>query len=146
MAIGKGDVSVRALSVSRGLVGAVVLLAVTAACARSKPGQHTPAPSHEVLTSADLQGQGFSTVLEAIESLRGNWLEKHGTNSFRTPSEIKVYVDGTMLGGIDQLNTIPLASVVYIRHYDGVTATARWGVGHGNGVIYISTHPNNDPI
>jgi hypothetical protein len=136
---------VRAISVSRGLVAAAVLVAAAACAGRRSTGERV-APSHEVLTSADLHGKGFSTVLEAIQSLRGNWLEKHGTNSFRTPSEIRVYVDGTLLGGIGELNTIPLMSVVYIRHYDGVTATARWGVGHGEGVIYISTHPNNDPI
>jgi hypothetical protein len=137
---------VRPISVSKGLVGAAALLVTVAACASHRTASQQVAPSHEVLTSADLHGKGFSTVLQAIQSLRGNWLEKRGTNSFRTPSEIQVYVDGTQLGGIDQLNTIPLASVVYIRHYDGITATARWGVGHGEGVIFISTHPSNDPI
>lgn len=136
----------RALSVAKGLAGTVALLVATGACAAHRQARLQATPSHAVLTSADLNGKGFSTVLQAIQSLRGNWLEKHGTNSFRTPSEIRVVLDGTELGGLDQLGTVPLASVVYIRHYDGVTATARWGVGHSEGVIYISTHPNNDPI
>lgn len=125
---------------------AAALLMVAAACAGRTPSNRAAAPSHEVLTSEDLHGKGFSTVLEAIQALRGNWLETRGTDSFRTPSQIRVYLDGNLLGGVDAISTVPLMSVVYIRHYDGVTATARWGVGHSQGVIYISTHPANDPI
>lgn len=133
-------------SIPGALVRAAALLIVAAACAARAPSHRAPVPNHEMLTSEDLNGKGFSTVLEAIQALRGNWLEKHGTDSFRSPSEIQVYLDGNNLGGLDALSTVPLMSVVYIRHYDGVTATARWGVGHSQGVIYISTHPANDPI
>jgi len=128
------------------LAGTAALLLLAAACATRTPSNRTPTPSHELLTAEDLQGKGFSTVLEAIQSLRGHWLEQRGTDSFYTPSKIRVYLDGASLGSLEALSTIPLMSVVYIRHYDGVTATARWGVGHSMGVIFVSTHPSNDPI
>jgi hypothetical protein len=137
---------VRTISIPGALVRAAALMVLAAACASRAPSNRAATPSHEVLTSEDLNGKGFATVLEAIQSLRGHWLEKRGTDSFYSPSEIRVYLDGTLAGGLDALTTIPLMSVVYIRHYDAVTATARWGVGHGQGVIFISTHPNNDPI
>jgi len=128
------------------VIRGAALVVLAAACAARAPANRAPALSHEVLASEDIQGKGFSTVLEAIQSLRAHWLEKRGTDSFYAPSEIRVYLDNNLVGGLDALTTIPLMSVVYIRHYDAVTATARWGVGHSQGVIFISTHPANDPI
>jgi hypothetical protein len=136
----------RPIVVPGAVVRAAALAVLAAACAARAPSSHALAPSHDVLTSEDIHGKGFSTVLEAIQSLRSNWLEKRGTDSFYTPSEIRVYLDGTLIGGLDALSSVQLMSVVYIRHYDPITATARWGLGHSQGVIFISTHPHNDPI
>ena len=136
----------RPITMPGAVVRGAALLVLAAACASRAPSNRAATPSHEVLTSEDLHGKGFATVLEAIQSLRGNWLEKRGTDSFYSSSEIRVYLDGNSLGGLDALSTIPLMSVVYIRHYDAVTATARWGLGHSQGVIFVSTHPSNDPI
>jgi hypothetical protein len=123
----------------------LVLVSALSACATRSPSRTAPL-GHDLLTEEDLVDRGFTTAMDAIQSLRGNWLETHGTNSFRTPTVIKVYLDNTELGGVDELSSIMISSVVYIRHYDGVTATARWGLGHGAGVIYISTHPGIQPI
>ncbi len=89
---------------------------------------------------------GFTTALDAIQALRGNWLETHGTNSFFSPTTIKVYLDDAQVGGVDELSSIAISEVVYIRHYDGIAATARWGLDHGAGAIYVSTHPGLQPI
>jgi len=121
-------------------------LVVLAACVPRAPNAHAALPSRDVLTAEELKQHPFTTVLEALQSLRPNWLQAHGTDSFYTPSEVRVYLDSNELGGPDALNLVQLASVVYIQHYDGVAATARWGVGHSMGVIYISTHPANGPI
>jgi hypothetical protein len=45
------------------------------------------------------------------------------------------------LGGVETLRTIVVRPVSYIRHYNGIDATARWGLDHGSGVIYVSTRP-----
>jgi hypothetical protein len=123
----------------------LVLVSALSACATRSPARSTPV-SHDVLTEQDLVNQGFTTAMDAIRALRGNWLETHGTNSFFTPVTVRVFVDNDEVGGVDELSSIMIASVVYIRHYDGVTATARWGIGHGAGVIYISTHTGSQPI
>ena len=83
----------------------------------------------------------FNNALEAVEALRSNWLQVKGTDSFSSPSQIWVYMDDTKLGGVESLRAIGVAPIVFIRHFDGVTATARWGLDHGQGVIFISTHP-----
>jgi hypothetical protein len=28
---------------------------------------------------------------------------------------------------------------MYMKYFDGISATARWGLDHGAGVIYVST-------
>lgn len=122
----------------------LVLVVASSACA-ARSSRLTPV-SHEVLTQQDLLDHGFTTALDAIQSLRGNWLETRGTDSFFSPSTVKVYLDDVQLGGIDELSSVTISNVVYIRHYDGVAATARWGVDHGAGAIYISTHPGLQPI
>ncbi len=118
---------------------ALVLLASAPACWKAPAAQTAPA-SYEVLTKDQIDNQGFTTAMDAVQNLRANWLHERGTNSFYTPDSIKVYLDDTRLGGIDQLSSIPIADIVYIRHIDGIAATARWGVDHGAGVIYVSTH------
>ncbi|HTT67890.1 MAG TPA: hypothetical protein VMF70_07675 [Gemmatimonadales bacterium] len=129
------------------LIRAAALIALAAACAPRHPsGQAAPLPNREVLTSGDLSGKGFSTVLEALQALRPQWLQGRGPDSFSTPSEVRVFLDSNELGGVDALSVVQLASVVYIRHYDGVAASARWGIGHSQGVIYIATHPDDHPI
>ncbi|MGH7463012.1 MAG: hypothetical protein ACREMA_18555 [Longimicrobiales bacterium] len=56
-----------------------------------------------------------------------------------------VYIDDTRLGGVETLRSISTASISYIRYYDGVTATGRWGIDHGQGVIFVSTRPQSEP-
>ena len=124
----------------------LMLASAVSACAARPSSRLAPSGRRDVLTEQDLRGAGFTTALDAIQALRGNWLETHGTNSLYTPTTIKVYLDDTQLGGVDELSSISISEVVYIRHYDGVAATARWGVDHGAGAIYVSTHPGLQPI
>ena len=118
-----------------------VLLFVASACAARAPSTSLPAGDRNVLTHAQLTEDRFTSVLEAIEALRPAWLQPRGTDSFKTPSQVLVYLDENRLGGIETLSSVAPTIVVYIRHYDGIAATARWGLDHGQGVIYVSTHP-----
>jgi hypothetical protein len=128
----------------------VVRIAVLAAsvvvggCAsRLKTGE---VRDHGTLTKEQIAEAHFNTAYDAVEALRSNWLNTRGTDSFRTPSEVMVYLDNTKLGGTETLREIAANTIVYMRFYDGVTATGRWGIGHGAGVIYVSTHPaGTDP-
>jgi hypothetical protein len=117
-----------------------VLVAFCAACAGNNPRQ-----THEdrdLLTKAQVDGQGFTNLYDAVEALRSNWLTARGPDTILgTPTEVIVYFDATRLGGVETLRWIAPGDVVYIRHYDGKDATSRWGVGHGQGVIFVSTHP-----
>ena len=84
------------------------------------------------------------TAYEAVAALHSNWLSPRGTDSFHSPSEVLVYVDNVKLGGVDAMRGVNTLSVNSIRHFNGVAATERWGVGHSSGVILISTLPGGE--
>jgi len=67
-------------------------------------------------------------------------LEEHFTNVFKQPSQIWVYYDENRLGGVNEMRSVLVNSVASLRHYNGVDATMRWGVGHSAGAIQILSH------
>ena len=89
-----------------------------------------------------IQSTKYNNLYDVVQALRSNWMNDRGKDSLMGPtSVVLVYYDDTKLGGVDQLKTISPNEVSYIQHYDGVAAAGRWGLDHGKGVIYLSTHP-----
>ena len=130
-------------SYSRRLAAFALLSSVALAaegCKSSATTTNAPTPNRNILTRAQIDAR-YSTVYEAVEGLRTNWMNTRGSDSFNNPSVVRVYMDNSLLGGKETLRTIAVASISYVRWFDGVTATQRWGVNHGAGVIYVSTRP-----
>ena len=119
------------------------LLLVLGACASAGRVGPTQGRS-DLLVEDQIRGQSYSTVYDVIVALRPNWLRTRGTDSFNTPTQIQVYVDNMRVGGIATLQQIPTVSTYYVQWYDGLEASARWGLGHGAGAIYVSTAPMRD--
>ena len=122
---------------------APVLIALSIAflgCSSSRKSNTAPRADHALITQAQILENRFTNAYEAVESLHSNWLHAKGTNSFSTPSEVRVYVDNTSLGNVETLKSISAPTIRTIQHFDGVAATARWGLDHGAGVILITTH------
>jgi hypothetical protein len=115
------------------------LFVLLGACASA--GQLPPRGGANLLLEDDIRGNSFSTVYDAVAALRPNWLRTRGPDSFRSPSQIQVYVDNMRFGGVADLRQIPTLSAYYVQWYDGLEASARWGLGHGAGAIYVSTSP-----
>ena len=128
------------------LLSCASVLAV--ACKRSASKTTASASTNRNLLTRSQIDQRYSTVYDAIEGLRSNWLNTRGTDSFNNPSVVRVYLDNVSLGDKETLRTIAVSSIAYVRWYDGVTATSRWGLNHGAGVIYVSTRPDGagDPL
>lgn len=106
-------------------------------------GCHVPqiAPlDAERLSQEEMLREHFTNVYDAVAALRSAWLTVRGTDSFAQPSQIWVYYDGTRLGGVDEMRSVIVNSVASLRHYNGVDATMRWGVGHSAGAIQILSH------
>ena len=120
------------------LAGMLVL--VLAACATSG-GTASPQGRSDLLVEEQIRANSFATVYDAIVALRPNWLRTRGADSFNSPTQIQVYVDNVRVGGIPNLQQISAISAYYVQWYDGIEASARWGLGHGSGAIYVSTTP-----
>ena len=114
------------------------LFVLSSGCASSQGGTRT-STDRNVITREQLRQHSFTNAYDAVASLHSNWLQKRGTDSFIAPGEILVYVDEVRLGGIETLRSVASSSIVYIRYFDGIAATNRWGVGHSNGVIQVSS-------
>ena len=111
---------------------------VAAAC--SAPPNPGAAPvDRDLITRDQLLKHHFLTIYDAVAALHSNWLQERGVDSFNTPGKITVFMDETNMGGVDALQNITTDAIQYIRFYDAVHATQRWGVGHTQGVIYLST-------
>jgi len=117
----------------------ILLIVLCFGCVR--PSVQTPRTDLSIISRQQLIEHRFVSAYEAVESLRSNWLVTRGIDSFRTPSRVLVYFDNVKLGGVETLRGVSISTISYIQHFDGITATGRWGLDHGAGVIYISTHP-----
>ena len=119
------------------------LLLLCGACVSSRAN-----PRHRVdmsvLTQDDLVDHQYQSVLEAVQTLRSNWLNDRGPDSFASPSHIWVYIDNTKVGDVQSLAAISTRYISSIRKVNGVDATARWGIGHSAGVISVMTWPPQD--
>jgi hypothetical protein len=122
------------------------LLLLASACAGNPQGESAPRSDRTTLTQKDLMEHHFQSAYEAVEALRGQWLQPRGPDSFSTPSQVWVYMDNVKLGDVESLRGVHPSTILSIRHFDANAATARWGVGHSAGVIYVQTYPSASPM
>jgi hypothetical protein len=130
----------------RSIYGRLALVAllstVTITACRARSVSTVPSGNRNILTRAQLGESRFTTAYDAVEALRSNWFNTRGADSFQRPSIVRVYLDNVSLGDKETLRTIAITSISYIQYFDGVSATSRWGVNHGAGVIFVSTRPD----
>ena len=124
---------------TKSITTALALLLLLCACASTGGVSSAAGGRADLLTEEQLREQSFNTAYEAVLSLRPNWLRTRGVDSFRSPGQVQVYVDNMRMGGVSTLEQIPAIAIYWIRWYDGLDASSRWGLDHGNGVIYVST-------
>ena len=123
-----------------------VLILGSTACATGTGGSASsssaPAGSRELLLREEMDRGQWANAYEAVRSLRPQWLRVRGRDTITgDPGEVQVVLDDVRLGGPDVLRTLPLGGITYIQFIDGITASQRWGMGFGNGAIFVSTRP-----
>ena len=92
-----------------------------------------------VITREQMLAGTYVTAYDAVAALRSSWLRPRGPDSFVLPSVVWVYIDGVRAGGVEVLHNVQPHLINTLRFYDGPTATGRWGVDNGAGVIHVST-------
>jgi hypothetical protein len=77
---------------------------------------------------------------ELVKRLRPLWLTMRGVGSINLPvAELAVYVNGVRMGGPDALRDIPRTGVAEMRFLRATDATQRFGTGHENGAILVTS-------
>src|SRR5262245_12918747 len=78
-----------------------------------------------LLSSEEMLAAGYPDAFTTVQSLRPHWLNQRGVSSLTAREFVKVYLDGSLLGGPDQLKQITVRSIGTIRYLDGLEATQR---------------------
>ena len=118
----------------------LLLTLITAACASSGSGTRSEAGRTDRITQADIGQTAYADVYELIMARRASWLRPRGQDSLvGNSSQIQVYRDDVHLGGVETLRNIHPMEIEYVRYFDAVQASSRWGFDHGSGAIDVAT-------
>jgi hypothetical protein len=98
-----------------------------------------------VITRDEMLKSNYVNVYDAVAALHSAWLKPRGPDSFTNPSIVWVYIDGHRIGDVSVLKEMRPDLVNTVRFYDGPSATSRWGVDNGSGVIHVSTWSDGAP-
>lgn len=112
---------------------------IVVGCAGSGAGSNGPLPDRSALTAQEIQSTSGTDALTVIQTLRPQWLQRRGTSTLDRREMVKVYLDGSLMGGPDQLRHINAHSINSMKHLDGMEATQRYGLDHGQGAILVFT-------
>ncbi|HYD51483.1 MAG TPA: glycosyl hydrolase 115 family protein [Gemmatimonadaceae bacterium] len=124
--------------VALALAAALAVGATTISCA-GRTTSTRRSVDRNYLSEVELRENNFITAYDAVAALRGNWLRERGSDSFTSPTYVQVYLDSNRMGGVESLRQISVRDITSIRYLDGVQGVQRYGIGHGQGVIVVST-------
>ena len=118
----------------------IALAFVAVGCASAPSGATKSSyPDRSVLSVEEINATGSANVYTAVQTLRPTWLIPRGTSSIIVRETIKVYLDGNLMGSVEYLRQIPTNSISRVRRMDGLEATQRYGLDHGQGAILVFT-------
>jgi hypothetical protein len=118
------------------------MLALGACASGSKSATPAPRLRPDLITAEELRVGQWRNAYEAVSSLRARWLQSRGTDTFvGKPGEVQVHVDDIRVGGVTALREIQVIDIAYMQFFDPASASARWGLDHSHGAIYVSTRP-----
>ena len=105
-----------------------------------RPAAATPRPARDYISTEEVRSSTAQNAYDAIRALRASWLtRKRGEQSLNSPTDIVVYYNNARMGGLESLRQLSLGTVTWMRFYDAASANFRWGTGHSQGVILVST-------
>lgn len=121
----------------------LLIAAFAAACAGNASSGSREAGRTDRLTQADVGDTSYPDVYSFVQAKRGSWLRQRGVDSLNgNPSQVQVYQDDVRIGGVDALRGIHPMEIEYVRYFDPIQASSRWGFDHGSGAILVVTKRN----
>jgi hypothetical protein len=109
---------------------------ICAACANNSRPARPSGSRADLIGLEELRKVSWPNAYEVVSSLRPRWLQARGGGS---ADLIKVIVDDMKVGGVEALRNVPGGDIKFIQYYEPLAATSRWGIGFGQGAIYVST-------
>jgi hypothetical protein len=104
------------------------------------PEPPRPRQDRDYISTDEVRASNAVNAYEAISSLRAAWLtRKRGEQSVTVPTDIVVYYNNARMGGLESLRQISLGTVTWIRYFDARRAQYRYGTGHSQGAILVSS-------
>ena len=98
----------------------------------------------DVITDVEIGRTNYSNLYDVVQALRSRWLLSRGPDTILGPQgEVQVHLDDARLGGVQSLRNLSPVGVAYIQWFDPISAAQRWGLGYGQGAIYVSTRPKS---
>jgi hypothetical protein len=112
------------------------------------------------ITADEIRASPARTLTELLRTLRPLWLRSRGTDVLRpdlpsvgdapttgavladdprAASGVRVYLNGTLLGGLDALDQVSVQSITGAQFFAAAAATLRWGAGNEDGAILLTT-------
>jgi hypothetical protein len=126
--------------IARWAVAGLLGMAVVGCGPRVLPGGATPARADpQFISLVEIRDSGESTAYEVVQALRPLWLNKRGAQSIQYDTDILVYMGNARIGELSALRQISAASIASMRFLDAKAANYRFGMGHPNGAIVLST-------
>jgi hypothetical protein len=94
-----------------------------------------------LITAPELRATGSAHVYEAVQHLHPEYLRTRGPSTIMNGSTMgpAVFVDHSLMGGVEVLADMPLNDVQRIQFVSAWDAATRFGEGYSNGVIEITT-------
>ena len=125
--------------------GIIVLAAVALACGTSTASQRDRAGGRQtdnsVLTADELWNATETNLFDLIRARRPMWMRSQKPTTIRADGDpgMIVYLDNVRLGGLEMLRQFAPNSVMAVRYFSPSAAQARFGPGHLNGAIQLSS-------
>ena len=100
-----------------------------------------PRIDQQLITRDVIRSTQYTNMYDVVLALRSNWVRVRPAESIQGKSPtIQVYLDNQRLaGGADELRQLSPTNVESVRYFDPITASARWGMDHGAGALYVTT-------
>jgi hypothetical protein len=121
---------------------ALLLAAAATPALAAEPGPS--GPNARSVTQQEIRQAAQSNLLDFVRANRPQWLRTRGVGAAASP--VAVYLDGQRVGGQEQLRGISTEITSGLRYVDGQEATTRWGPGHSNGAILVTTGPLSEEL